>query len=148
MSAKWTGQFPAYSWVLAKRPAGCPGVRVSGRLVGKSCLSVCPLYVWPYLRNESSDQLRFWHAACVPCVAVFSTAAGEARQRRVYNAIRVDSVPSCKLGPAQTRPQVPGILAGKRDRGGPNNSAPAPVWELQSALLGFSSGDNCIKVIW
>jgi len=27
---------PSYSWVLAKRPAGCPGVR----LVGKSCLSV------------------------------------------------------------------------------------------------------------
>ena len=47
--------FPSYSWVLAKRPAGCPGVG----LVGKSCLSVCPLYVWPYLQNGSSDQLRF-----------------------------------------------------------------------------------------
>jgi len=39
--------------------AGCPGVR----LVGKSCLSVCPRWVWPYLRNGSSDQLRFWRAA-------------------------------------------------------------------------------------
>ena len=31
---------------------------------------------------------------------------GEARQRRVYNAVRVDSVSSCKLGPARTRPRV------------------------------------------
>ena len=31
---------------------------------------------------------------------------GEARQGRVYNAIRVDSVPSCKLGSARTRPRV------------------------------------------
>jgi len=83
-------------------------------------MSVCPLYVWPYLRNGSSDQLRFWHAAegrqareCVPCVAqpaCVSTLGearqrreynppDEARQRRVYNAIRVDSVLSCSWAP-------------------------------------------------
>jgi len=69
-------------------------VRVSGQLVGKSCLSVCLLYVWPYLRNGSSDQLRFWHAAegrqareCVLCVARSAciSTPGEARQRREYN---------------------------------------------------------------
>ena len=41
-----------------------------------------------------------------PGPRMYAVTPGEACQRRVYNAIRVDSVPSCKLGPARTRPRV------------------------------------------
>ena len=54
----------------------------------------------------------FWRAAeghqareCVPCVST----PGEARQRQVYNTIRVDNVPSCELGSARRRPRVPSV---------------------------------------
>ena len=82
--------FPAYSWVLAKR-------LLSGWLVGKSCLSVCPSAqracgasrainrsAW---REAEGCQARE-HAPCIarpPCVST----AGEARQGRVYNTKEV-----------------------------------------------------------
>jgi len=50
------------------------------------------------VRQRAARPENVW-PACV-------STPGEARQRRVYNAIRVDSVPSCKLGPARTRPRV------------------------------------------
>ena len=101
MFARWTSvstvnKFSAYSWVLAKR--------LGGWLVGgKSCLSrvrlsVCPRYsgrgppgpsVCRRARQERRDS-----AECII-------------QRRF--AIRVDSVPSCKLGSARTRPRVFGL---------------------------------------
>ena len=79
------------------------------------CRAVCPLYVWPYLRNGSSDQLRFWHAAegrqareCAPGEArqrrEYVSTPGEVRQSRLYNAIRVDSVPSCSWAPRAYTP--------------------------------------------
>ena len=38
------GPFPSYSWVLAKRLAGCPGVRLVGWLVSHVCLSVRAMF--------------------------------------------------------------------------------------------------------
>jgi len=63
--------FPAYSWVLAKR-------LLSGWLVGKSCLSRVSLSV-----RAEGRQARV--CARPPCL----NTAGEARQRRVSNTKEV-----------------------------------------------------------
>ena len=86
------------------------GWLVVGWLVGKSrvCLSALRLAISPERVVRSTS---FWRAAEGRQAREFVTAGvrkpGEARQRRVYNAIRVHSVPSCKLAPARTRPRVP-----------------------------------------
>ena len=54
------------------------------------------------VRQERRDSAE----SIIRAAGVRISTPGEARQRRVYNAIRVDSVPSCKLGPARTRPRV------------------------------------------
>ena len=86
--------FPAYSWVLAKR--------LVGWLVSRVCRAsrVCP-------RAAEGRQARL----CVSASPAVRKAGQERRaraeciiQRRF--AIRVDSVPSCKLGSARTRPRV------------------------------------------
>ena len=84
------------------KTAGCP--------VGKSCLSsvVC-LSVRAIAAEGRQARERVQCVARPPCVST----AGEARQRRVYNTkevLRVDSVPSCKLGPSRTRPRVSGNI--------------------------------------
>jgi len=90
-----SNNFPAYSWVLAKR-------LLSGWLVGKSCQSHVSLSVRAIAAEGRQARV------CVPCVSM----AGQERhdsaeciiQRRF--AIHVDNVPSCKLGPARMRPRV------------------------------------------
>ena len=72
-------------------------VRLSGWLVGKSCLSRVRLSVRAEGRQAQARQKRRDSAECII-------------QRRF--AIRVDSIPSCKLGPARTRPRVPSLQLG------------------------------------
>jgi len=87
--------FPAYSWVLAK-------LLLSGWLVGwlvggKSCLSRVACL---------SACGRGPPGPSVPCLARQERRdSAECIVQRRFG-IRVDSVPSCKLGPARTRPRV------------------------------------------
>jgi len=86
-------QFPAYNWVLAKR-------LLSGWLVGWLVSRVCRAScVCP--RAAEGRQAR----VCVPCVSTVQERRDSAEciiQQRF--AIRVDSVPSCKLGSARQAP--------------------------------------------
>ena len=98
-----TSLFPAYSWVLEKRA----GWLVSRVRCLSACLSALGLAISPERAIRSTSFLVCGRGPPGPrmCARPCRRAC-EARQCRVYNAIRVDSVPSCKLGPARTRPQV------------------------------------------
>jgi len=99
----------------------------NGWLVVSVCLSVRARFGHIFGMGRPINFV-FWHAAegsqareCVPCVARPACqdtprTPGEARQCRVYNAIHVDSVPSCKLGPARTRPRVRTLSSGVKIR--------------------------------